>query len=232
MSESRSLELGSRHWEVKGGESRAHWAVITDFDGTVIMSDVSLLVLRRFGLPGWKEYDRRLEAGEMQLVPSLRAQYAMVRADSKSEVLRYARRHYRLRDGFADLAESRRAKRVTLTVVSAGLDFCIEDALGRFNLEVDRLVCPRSKFTRKGIGVAFPPSRIRTRNFKESVVAEYQTKGIRCVYVGDGYSDFYPATRADAVFAVAGSVLERECRKNGVRFTPFASFAQISAFLP
>lgn len=208
-------------------ENSEYRAVITDFDGTVVMSDISLLVLERFGLPGWEEYDRRLEAGEMSLERSLRAQYAMIRAESKDEVLRYARRHYRLREEFADFARSCRANGVALVVVSAGLDFCIEDALGRLDIKVDRIVCPKSEFTMRGIKVAFPKFRNHSRNFKESVVAEFEKRGIWSIYVGDGYSDLYPATRADAVFAVIGSVLERECKKNSVAFTPFASFGQI-----
>jgi HAD superfamily phosphoserine phosphatase-like hydrolase len=201
--------------------------VITDFDGTIVTKDLSLLVLERFGLPGWREYDQRLEMGEMSIEPSLRAQYGMVRAGSKTEVLRYARRHSKLRDGFADLSRACGARGVALVVVSAGLDFCIEDALRKFRLKVDRLVCPRSKFTPNGIEVAFPPARPDSRNFKESVVADFAARGVRSVYAGDGYSDFYPASRADKVFAVADSVLARECMKNGVRFTPFTNFRQM-----
>ena len=51
------------------------------------------------------------------------------------------------------------------------------------------------------------------------------------MYVGDGYSDFFPATQADSVFAIGGSVLGEECSRNGVAFTSMTDFSAISKIL-
>ncbi len=212
-------------------EAMAYDVALTDFDGTVIKEDIPLQVLRRFALPGWEAYDERLQSGLISLESCLRAQYAMIRAPSAAEILRFARGHYELREGFAEFAMKCRGKGVKLVLVSAGLDFCIRDVVGRHGLALDRLVCPKSRFDAGGIKVEFPAFRSPARNFKEGAVLEYRMAGKRCIYVGDGYSDLYPSSSADAVFAVRGSVLETECRKNGVAFSSFESFESVSELL-
>jgi 2-hydroxy-3-keto-5-methylthiopentenyl-1-phosphate phosphatase len=202
------------------------WAVVTDFDGTMITEDVSLLVLRFFALDGWQELDRRAESGEMPMEESLREQYSLVRAASRSEILRKVRSHYRMRDGVHALAARCRADGVPVIVVSAGLDFCIRDVLHRFRVEPDELICPRTRLMRNGISISFPPFRSPSHDFKEEAVRRLQREGFRTAYFGDGYSDFHAAERADVVFAVKGSALERRCERTGVRFTPFRSYAR------
>jgi 2-hydroxy-3-keto-5-methylthiopentenyl-1-phosphate phosphatase len=205
----------------------AKTAVLTDFDGTVVTKDLAYMALEAFARPGWKEFDDDLEAGRITLESSLRSQYGLVRAGSVSEILEAVRPHYQLREGFAQLAKACRLRCVPLVMVSAGLDFCIRDALSTLGVGVDRLVCPRSKLTSRGIKVEFPAFARPARNFKEEVVLEYRRQGTTTVYAGDGYSDFYPASKADTAFAVRGSVLERQCKANGIHCVTFEDFGDV-----
>ncbi len=226
--ESASSESSSNHKRSTLQAGRKCDAVFTDFDGTVVTEDLALLALRRFASPGWEEFDRLSVSGALSLEQALSAQYAMIRAGSASEIVSYLRRHYQLREGFPELSETCRENGIPLVVLSAGLDFCIWDALSRLGARVDKVVCPKSMFSPNGIAVRFPHFSPRFRNFKEAAVEEYRRNGLRFVYAGDGPSDLYPAMKAEVAFAVAGSALEKQLSKNGTRFASFESFSTVS----
>jgi 2-hydroxy-3-keto-5-methylthiopentenyl-1-phosphate phosphatase len=192
--------------------------VAADFDGTLLKNDLAELVLARFAGEGWRCYDDLLENEKITLEECMRRQYAMVEVSSRREVIEYVDRYCIFRPGVKKLVSECEARGIDLTIVSAGLDFCIRHAFQKNGIELPRLVCPRSSFKKgKGFGVTFPASRSRgSANFKESFVSSCQRRGMSVTFVGNGMGDLHAAIRADAVFAIKDSRLDVLCNERGI----------------
>jgi 2-hydroxy-3-keto-5-methylthiopentenyl-1-phosphate phosphatase len=216
-------------------------AVVADFDGTLTTKDLGERTLRRFGLPGWERYDELLEHGQITLDECIRRQSAMIRAQSQEAILRYISRFSRFRLGTDRLIEECNRSRIDFVVASAGIDFCIRQAFRLNELPTPRLVCPASTFTRKGLRIVMPAraplagrTRVKVRgywNFKESLVATYQSHGRKVIYIGNGTTDIPPASIADKVFAISGSPLEATCVERGIPHSSIRTLLPVSKFV-
>jgi len=201
-----------------------------DFDGTIAEADLAECVLRKFADPGWEAYDRMLARAEISLEDCIRKQYAMVRA-RRGEILTYVKGFCRFRRGFPDLAGAARAEGIRTVVVSGGIDFCIRFAFRSNLLEVPELVAPKSRVTKEGIMVKFPTFPRGEGSFKESFLRSLKRQGARVSFVGDGRTDIMPAAIADEVFAIAGSALETECKRKGLRYKAIDDFRTLTSRL-
>ena len=215
--------------------------LVSDFDGTLTQHDLGELALQRFGLPGWERYDELFESGQITIAECIRKQSAMIRARSRTEILRYLSRFARFRPGLDRLLDDCRRARIDFVVASAGIDFCIRHVFRLHQLPMPTLYCPRTSFTPHGLRVVmppFPPGRKRTgpatqgdRNFKHSIVASYQGRGRRVVYIGDGATDIAPASIADKVFAIRGSPLDAALAERGIPRSPIRTLLPVSRFV-
>jgi 2-hydroxy-3-keto-5-methylthiopentenyl-1-phosphate phosphatase len=209
------------------------WAVLTDFDGTIAEQDLAEVILARFADPEWKQYNERLSEGRLSVEESVTGQYSMIEARTQKEMVEYARSVYRLRPGFGEFLAECRSRGIPFAIVSAGLDFCIRDTFRTSGLPLPRLICPRSSFVPlKGVTLTFPRRRSAiSRDFKDDAVIGYRRGGYRVVYVGDGAGDINAADRADIVFAVKGSRLERMCVGRKIPYRPMSTFRTLSSFV-
>lgn len=209
------------------------WAVISDFDGTILRNDLPELALKRFGQTGWKHFDDMLAAGRISLEECIRNQYAMISAPSRKEIAEYTDGFCEFRPGFDLLLRECRDRNIDFTIVSAGLDFCIRHAFESARLGLPRLICPKSSFVPGGgFRLVFPELRFSTsRDFKEDWVDYRKKRGYDVIFMGDGPGDFYAASRADAVFAIKGSTLDRMCTRNKIPHHAIRTFAPVNRFL-
>ncbi len=209
------------------------WTILSDFDGTILKEDAAEQVLERFAKPRWKDFNGLLAEGKINIEQSVSEQYAMIEAATKKEVLKYVRALYRPRPGLKTLLRVCKGRDAAFVVVSAGIDFCIRDAFSAMQIEMPRLICPKSTFLpRKGLRLSFPRRRYpESRDFKEDAVMYFKARGHRVAYVGDGSGDANAAERADAVFAVEQSALERLCVRRQIPYRPVKTFNPVSAFL-
>jgi len=215
--------------------------VVSDFDGTLTKNDLGALTLKRFGASGWERYDELFENGQITLDECLRKQSAMIRARSQEEILDYISRFSRFRPGAVRLLDQCRRGRIEFVVASAGIDFCIRHAFRLNEQPMPRLYCPSTEFTRHGLRIVMP-SRLpntgnpgtnapRHGNFKQSLVASYQSQGRKVIYIGNGMTDVPPASIANKVFAINGSSLEAACAQRGIPHSPIRTFLPVSRFL-
>jgi HAD superfamily phosphoserine phosphatase-like hydrolase len=209
------------------------WAILSDFDGTIVEKDVAELVLQKFAEPGWERFNVLLADGKINVEECVREEYALIRSRTRHEVTEYARQLSAFRSGFGELLQECRSRDIDFAVVSAGLDFCIRDAFHVAKLKLPRLYCPRSHFQLgKGIDLKFTKKRFPSaKDFKEDVVMAYKQRGLRVAYVGDGAGDINAAASADATFAIRSSVLDRMCRARKIRYRAIESFVPVSKFL-
>jgi 2-hydroxy-3-keto-5-methylthiopentenyl-1-phosphate phosphatase len=205
-------------------------AVLSDFDGTILYVDTGALVLEKFGVGDWKIFDTKLEKGEISLEECLSTQFGMIRAQKKEILDMIEQERLELRPDFHKLVEYCKGSNFPFMITSGGIDFCIEEVLRThgFGDGLLNIHSGKSKYTEKGFTMTFPaPSKKRSANFKEDLVNHYHDVGYKVVYIGDGVSDFEPSMKADLVFTVNNSRLERMCHEKMIRHTSFGEFNQV-----
>jgi 2-hydroxy-3-keto-5-methylthiopentenyl-1-phosphate phosphatase len=183
--------------------------VVSDFDGTLTMEDVTNLFWDRH-LP----YDWRHDILPHASTPleMMARGYADISLPPEA-LLAEARAAVRLRPGLPALVELCRGRGWPFSVVSHGLTFYIEALLPAG--------IPITAFAGTFVGgrwaVALPPElRLSPgEDFKSHVVAglRAQHSGQETVYIGDGRLDLPAAETCDRVFAVRGSPLHQLCLK-------------------
>lgn len=100
--------------------------VLCDFDGTAVDIDTCVFILSKFAEAEWKIFDTQFEKGEITLEECLRKQFSLVKAP-KAIILEETERVMSARLNFEKLIEYCREHKISLILVSAGLDFVIKD---------------------------------------------------------------------------------------------------------
>jgi HAD superfamily phosphoserine phosphatase-like hydrolase len=209
------------------------WTVVADFDGTIVKWDLAERTLRKFGRPGWEHFDDLLRADEINVQECITRQYAMIAASSRTEIADYIDQFCEFRPGFDVLLNECRDRGIDFTIVSAGLDFCIKHAFRKAGIELPRLICPKSTFTpNEGFRLVFPqPHLPASKDFKEDFVTYRQLQGYDVIYIGDGMGDFYGAAKADRVFAIKGSTLDKVCMDRKIPRESIETFDPVKKFV-
>ena len=206
--------------------------IVSDFDGTIVNSDLVEYLLSRYATGDWRRYDDLYEKGEISLEECLRIQYEMI-IGSKRELLDAVDNVVSFRTGFDELLAFATNEGNSFTIVSAGLDFVIRHALRRKDVK-NRIgiVAPRSKPTQRGIILDFSGlPKGNSSNFKSNVVQSIKAKGQSVAYIGDGFSDFDAIKEADVRFAIKGSRLNEQCRKGHVVCREIAGLEEATRYL-
>ena len=201
--------------------------VVSDFDGTLTIEDVTTLL--------WDthlSYDWRSEllpptyAGAMSPLEMIARGYRDV-AQPEARLLAEARTHTRLRPGLTALAGLCHARGWPFVVLSHGLRFYIE-ALLPPGLAI---VSFEGTFDGRNWEVTLPPGLTPPpgEDFKRHVVTDLRDKhpGEPVVYLGDGRLDLPAAESCERVFAVRDSKLAHLCP----RATPFDTLDEVVAAL-
>lgn len=204
--------------------------VVSDFNGTIARKDLAKLILRKFGTLGWEKYDRSFAEGKISFRECFEKQYSGLRTNSKKEVLEYIRENCDLRQGFKDFVENCSRSKISLIVASKGLDFTLKYAFEINGINPPILYCPRTKLDVKSgrWKVRFPKLTPGFHNFKESLVYSLKKKGHCVAFIGDDAYDLWAAKRSDQVFAVAKSMLAKECSVNDLDHTAFRNFTELT----
>jgi len=191
--------------------------VLCDFDGTVVDIDTCVFILAKFAEAEWKIFDIQFEKGEITLEECLQKQFSSVKAP-KTIILEEIERVTHIRPNFEKLVEYCRAHKIPLILVSAGLDFVIEHFLKLNNWQgLVEVHAARARCTVDGINFSFPRLFDEASvNFKDDLVAYYKKQGKKVIYVGDGFSDYHAAKKANYAFAIKGSKLAELLRRDGI----------------
>ena len=202
--------------------------VLLDFDGTIIVEDSALLVLKRYGSGNWRKYDDQLLKGEISLEECLSKQFSLINA-TQADIIHVLDGNIAFRPNFKNFVLFCEKFQIPRVILSAGLDFVIEHFLKRLKLNYPiPIVSGTTKFDFNGISFKFPELKFpESNNFKEDLVIRYKTLGYSVTYIGDGSGDFYAVKRADTAFIVENSELARICTENEIRFHNFLDFNSI-----
>jgi len=207
--------------------------IVLDFDGTVTQKDIGDEVCDRFAPATWRDIDAAWVRNEISLPDAQRQMWGLARAE-RPAALAYAREVGHLRPGLDALLHAARAIGATLWLASGGFDFYIEALLGERLSAFERTYFNATRFVDGRIELDFPHAHLacgRCAVCKGKVCDAARATGRPTVFIGDGASDRCAIGRADRIFAVRDSLLQRACAERGVACEAFGAFDEITARL-
>ena len=225
-------ESGSGY-SLRRNQARNTPAILCDFDDTTAVENVAELLLDEFSVGGpWRDLRRQSQEQTITFKEYQERAFATVKV-TREAMKSAVKAKATLRPYFKELWSYCQAKHIPLAIVTVGLDFYVEALLEREGLEDVPRYAVKTNFTPGGITYEYPcpwdgsgGSELevcrRSGNCKCSVVGNYRRRGHSIVYVGDGRTDFCPASIADHVFA--RSLLARLCNESMVPYTEFQDF--------
>jgi 2-hydroxy-3-keto-5-methylthiopentenyl-1-phosphate phosphatase len=201
-----------------------------DFDGTIITSNMSVLLREHFAHDGWQKIEEDYLSGLLTVEQSNILQYRLLKRDEE-ELREFVRRHAELRPGFTEFVHHCQKTGIPMIVVSSGLDFYIKITLEMAELDGLEIHSAHASFTNDGIAVTYrdPAGKLIDSGFKEGRLALLKERDSQIVYIGDGLSDVTAACQADHVFA--RDKLVNLLAARSIKCNPFSDFRDITGQL-
>ncbi len=208
------------------------YKVYCDFDETVTSRDVGAQIYAQFGTKEafdvWKDFD----SGEKSAAECLQVSCETVSGFTQEGFDRIVLAQ-QLKPGFVEFADYCRANGIELHIDSDGFSCYIREILSNYGLlhipfwtnaielNEDGTLSSNLIHQREGCD--------RCASCKCSLLLTTSDDSDTVVYIGDGYSDWCPATMADVVFACRD--LKRQCGELGIPHHPFDDFFEVQAIL-
>jgi len=174
----------------------------SDFDGTIIRNNLSVLLRGEYACGDWQKIDSDYLHGHLTVEQSNKLQFALIK-EPKERLQAFVRQHIELRPGFIEFIRYCQKSTTPFAIVSSGLDFYIEPVLAEIGTPDLELHCGQTTFSRDGIEVSYydPDGNIVNHGFKKKYLTWLRERGTNIIYLGDGLSDLEAACQADHVFA-------------------------------
>ena len=207
---------------------RQSLAVLCDFDGTITTTDTFAHILKKYAQGDWQQYDRQYERSELTLQEVVKKQGMMIRTP-QMVLIAEMERITGFRPNFDKLIAYSRTNKIPIAVVSAGLDFVINDLLRMKGWnQLVKLYVAKTETTPEGIRFTFPRLRDNASlDLKDDLVRFHQSKGRRVAYIGDGRWDLPALKLADYKFAIKGSTLSSLCRQQNIPAREISEFQEV-----
>ncbi len=219
--------------EESDGFERKPLLVITDFDGTLSLTDVGYEVLLKFSSQDWDDIDRAYCAGEIGSKEAY-GRICAILGGTRELMLQFVAEHTVIDPHFREFYAFCREHDIDVKVVSDGLEFYIDFVLRAHGLSDIPFYSNVMTFRDgKPLAIEFPHANEdcnQCGTCKSNILESCQAGYGKIVYVGDGYSDLCPARKADLVFA-KGILWTRlsEKEQRGVR--KYRTFRDVKDFL-
>ena len=197
-----------------------------DFDGTITRNNLSVLLREKFASSEWRQVESDYLERRLTVEESNRRQYTLVR-EPRETLQEFICQQAEFRPGFLPFIQRCRDAGIRFVIVSSGLDFYIEAALGKIGAPELELRCARTSFGQNGVLVTYfdPEGNVIEEGFKKRYLTWFKSQDEPIIYVGDGLSDFDAASSADYVFAV--EQLHRLLSTSSVPHYTFSDFNDI-----
>lgn len=202
------------------------WAVLCDFDGTVVACETVELLYRRFAAPSCMELVQQWILGEIGTQEELQGCFATMTA-SRSE-MEAVLDTVSIDPGFPALLELCRRREHAFALVSDGLTWIIDHILAHHGIQDIAIYANQIHFEPQGIRLSFPwhdPEYPKRGVPKPVIVRRYQAEGWRVAYIGDGLTDIEVLGVADAIYA--RDRLLDYARQHGIEVVSFSDFSDL-----
>jgi 2-hydroxy-3-keto-5-methylthiopentenyl-1-phosphate phosphatase len=181
--------------------------VFCDFDGTIIYEDALTLLLSKYAKGDWEIYDKLVIEGKMTLEEGIKNQVSLIEYRDQSELNEYLIKNCNLRKGFKEFLNYCKNNNIEFVILSAGLDFYIYLILEKYGIKDIKIISPKTIFNNNKIIVEFPEVDKKYKNFKEEIVDKHSN--YYTIFIGDGYSDLWPALKSRKILAIKNSLLDK-----------------------
>lgn len=206
--------------------------VLSDFDGTISLADVTDTLLEHFGQDGCEQLEEQWLDGKIGSQECMSKQIALI--DASLEEMNEALADVAIDPHFKAFVKYLQKNNIGIQVVSDGLDFAIKTILA--NNDLDFLPVYANKLlhdNQRGWRLEFPYSNIncikRSGNCKCAHVKQTYKQFSSILYVGDGSSDFCVSNKVDHVFAK--DKLIDFCQQNHIDFSPISDFSDVTTLM-
>lgn len=202
--------------------------VLIDFDGTIVPGDAFDRILDAFADASWPSIEAAWKAGRIGARACLSGQVDLLRVEPAAMDALIGT--FEIDPGVPAFLDLCRARGVTASVVSDGLDRAVEGVLARHGLDLpfkaNRLVYAGNKRWR----LEFPHLRQAcVSGAGNCKCATAVSTPAMTVMVGDGRSDFCVSNRS--AYVLAKGALAAHCEQNRLPHARFETFHQATALL-
>jgi 2-hydroxy-3-keto-5-methylthiopentenyl-1-phosphate phosphatase len=206
-------------------KSHVNCHVFVDFDGTIVPSDATDQLLHRFADPSWLEIEADWKAGRIGSRECMARQVDLIRA-TPEEFDSFVS-GISVDPAFPDFVALCRARGISMTVVSDGLDRTISAVLGRAALELPAYANRLEYLGDKRWRLGFPYSRSDCKMLSGNCKCQFPEahRGSAHVMIGDGRSDFCISAQVDVV--LAKGALAEHCRAEGLPHYAIDGFDEV-----
>ncbi len=208
------------------------YKVYCDFDETVTARDVVNQVLGRFGTPLAMSIWDDFRAGTRSAVECYRIACSTVSIPDLKQYYDLLDKQ-KLREGFIAFLEFCRTNSIDLKIASDGFSSIIRNILAAHSIADIPVWTNEIELTESGnLSVKFPHEREgcnHCASCKCALLLTTSDDSDTIVYVGDGYSDWCPASMADVVFATRE--LPAMLAERGIPHHPFRDFHEVQTIL-
>ena len=196
------------------------YALLTDFDGTVTTINVLDSLYEQFAGPSYRIHMERWNRGEISTMEEIEKVFSTVKASRQG--METFLRTVNIDPGFKQLLRYCREKTYPFAIVSDGLRWYIDYVLNNHGIERTNVYAGDIFFEEEDFRFEYPwfdPAYPLRSTAKPVIVKEYQRRGHRVIFVGDGLSDVEAAEIADVVYAK--DVLLEISRERGIEAREF-----------
>ena len=205
--------------------------IFSDFDGTITERDVIITIMEKFAPPEWIELkDKILYKRTVTLKDGVEKLFGLIESSKKNEIVNFIKEKVKLREGFKDFLNFCEKEKIEFNVLSAGLDFFIEEILGQHKDKL-KIFCNKANFNSEKIKIdyLYLPKNCNLCGdcgcCKVEIVEKYSKESSTRVVIGDGLADLFPAMVADVVFARGDLIKYLEQEK--ISYIPFNNFYEV-----
>ncbi len=186
----------------------------SDFDGTLITEDVSVILLDHFTDRKWRVLYDDYVNGRITLDDFNYTAFHMVKA-SEEEFIGYARQFMKPRPGVKELIETCKEMGIRFHIVSNGLLDYIQAFLSDLGEPDTEAKAALATYEPDGMNSWYenPKGKKILTGFKSSYTKLFRSEGYKIIYLGDGISDYEPSMKCDVVFARDDLLKKYQSRK-------------------
>ncbi|MCA1059397.1 2-hydroxy-3-keto-5-methylthiopentenyl-1-phosphate phosphatase [Rossellomorea aquimaris] len=202
--------------------------ILCDFDGTITETDNIISLMKHFAPPEWEPIKDAVLERSLSIKEGVTQLFSLIPSSMKDEMIQYLRNTAVIRKGFKEFVEYTIENRISLYIVSGGIDFFIHPILEAYG-PFQEVFCNEASFSETTISIRWPypcdeqcgskgcgcckPSILRTLSKPE---------GASVIVIGDSVTDLELAKQGDMV--IARDYLAQKCKEDGIPFISFETF--------
>ncbi|MFJ8064338.1 2-hydroxy-3-keto-5-methylthiopentenyl-1-phosphate phosphatase [Psychrobacillus sp. NPDC096426] len=204
--------------------------IFCDFDGTITTQDNIISIMKQFAPPEYLQIKENILGQKQSIRKGVTDMFALLPVSLKDQITTFLLEQAQIREGFAEFVSYTKQNKISLYIVSGGIDFFVNPMLEPFGPFSD-VYCNESDFSGDTIQINFPhgcDEQCTNKGCgccKPSIIRRLQDSDALSVVIGDSITDLEAAKLADIV--IARDFLIEKCEELLIPYEPFESFHDV-----